>query len=125
MADDYEGRSRGSEYAFHLRRTGDFFIELMNHALPEEKSSPAWYSWPASWDRHGGHQRYALRGEGRPHPTHDVLLCIQTNSTLDRKTASGFSADQFYLSDYEEMKRSLRGRCRRALLHHGGHRSPL
>ncbi len=34
---------------------------------------------------------------------HDVLLCIQTNSTLDQEDRLRFSSDQFYLKDYEEM----------------------
>lgn len=34
---------------------------------------------------------------------HDVLLCIQTNSTLDQPDRLRFSSDQFYLKSPEEM----------------------
>ncbi len=38
---------------------------------------------------------------------HDVLLCIQTGSTIEEDDRLKFSTDQFYLKSFEEMKEAL------------------
>ena len=104
LADDYEGAAAAAREYIAIFGEGNFFLELMDHSLPEErKINPGLIRLGrelgvgliATNDLH-----YVGRGD---HIYHDVLLCIQTNSTLDQEGRLRFSSDQFYLKDYEEM----------------------
>jgi len=82
-----------------------FYLELMDHGLPEqgkanqglvELGRELGIGLVASNDLH-----YVGKED---HLHHDVLLCIQTNSTVDQEDRLRFSSDQFYLKSYDEMK---------------------
>ncbi len=105
LADDYEGAAAAARDYVSIFGERDFFLELMDHSLPEEaKINPGLMQLArelgvglvATNDLH-----YVGRDD---HIYHDVLLCIQTNSTLDQEDRLRFSSDQFYLKDYEEMR---------------------
>jgi DNA polymerase III subunit alpha len=104
LVDDYEGAASAVRVYQAIFGEEDFFIEIMDHSLPEEKKiNPGLISLgrelgvglAASNDIH-----YVERDD---HKYHDVLLCIQTNSTLDQEDRLRFSSDQFFLKDHEEM----------------------
>ncbi len=105
LADDYEGAARAVREYVSIFGEGNFFIELMDHSLPEEKKMipgliqlgrELGVGLVATNDLH-----YVGREDNL---YHDVLLCIQTNSTLDQEDRLRFSNDQFYLKDYDEMR---------------------
>jgi len=104
LVDDYEGAAEAAREYVSIFGEGNFFIELMDHSLPEEiKIAPGLIQLGrelgigliATNDLH-----YVSRDDSI---YHDVLLCIQTNSTLDQEDRLRFSNDQFYLKDYDEM----------------------
>jgi DNA polymerase-3 subunit alpha len=83
-----------------------FYLELMDHGMEEEArlnpqlielSGRTGIPLVASNDVH-----YVDRADSF---AHDVLLCIQTNSTLDAAERMRFPTDQFYLRTPEEMGR--------------------
>ncbi|MBC7254130.1 MAG: DNA polymerase III subunit alpha [Actinobacteria bacterium] len=106
LEDDYEGAKRAAREYLSIFGAENFFLEIMDHGLPEEKKvnpglvelgKELGVGLVASNDLH-----YVRRED---HIHHDVLLCIQTNSTLDQEDRLRFSSDQFYLKNYEEMSR--------------------
>ncbi|MBC7248474.1 MAG: DNA polymerase III subunit alpha [Actinobacteria bacterium] len=109
LADDYEGAKRAASEYLAIFGDGNFYLEIMDHSLPEEKKvnpglvqigKELGIGLAASNDLH-----YVRRDD---HIHHDVLLCIQTNSTLDQEDRLRFSNDQFYLKSYDEMSRLFR-----------------
>jgi DNA polymerase-3 subunit alpha len=86
----------------------NFFIELQNHGIPEqdtvnrhlvEFSKELGIPLLATNDLH-----YTRREDAE---SHDVLLCIQTGSTIDEPGRLRFSGDDFYLKSREEMEAAL------------------
>ncbi|MGQ9756850.1 MAG: DNA polymerase III subunit alpha [Actinomycetota bacterium] len=105
LEDDYQGAERVAREYLDIFGPDHFFLEIMDHGLPEErKINPGLVQLGqelgiglvASNDLH------YVRQEDHFH--HDVLLCVQTNSTLDQEDRLRFSSDQFYLKSYEEMR---------------------
>ncbi len=104
VAGDYEG---AKEYALELQSLfdeGDFYIELQDHGIPEEKKiNPLLVKLAkeigakvvATNDVH-----YISRSDAE---MHDTLLCIQTGKKLNDENRLKFDSDQFYLKDYDEM----------------------
>jgi len=84
---------------------GNFYIELMNHGIPEQSivnprlydiAKQAGIPTVATNDVH-----YVSADDAR---AHDFLLCIQTGSTISDQSRLKFSSDQFYMKSSEEMK---------------------
>jgi DNA polymerase-3 subunit alpha len=105
LMEDIEGAARVAREYEAIFGEGSFYLELMDHGLPEQKKinpglvqlgKELGIGLVASNDLH-----YVDRDD---HIHHDVLLCIQTNSTLDQDDRLRFSSDQFYLKSYEEMR---------------------
>jgi len=93
----------------------NFFLELMDHRMPEQaRVNPALLKMAqdlglgivATNDVH-----YLERQDAQ---THDVLLCVQTNSTVEQPGRLRFPSDQFYLKSPAEMQ-ELFGHCPEAL----------
>ncbi|MEW6554985.1 MAG: DNA polymerase III subunit alpha [Actinomycetota bacterium] len=110
LADDYEGAAAAAREYRAIFGDGNYFLEVMDHSLPEErKINPGLVQLGeelglglvATNDLH-----YVGREDNL---YHDVLLCIQTNSTLDQEDRLRFSSDQFYLKEYEEMSELFAG----------------
>lgn len=101
---DYEG---AKEYALELKSLfdeGDFYIEIQDHGIAEEKKiNPLLVKLAreigvkvvATNDVH-----YISRSDAE---MHDTLLCIQTGKKLNDENRLKFDSDQFYLKDYDEM----------------------
>ena len=83
---------------------GNFFLEIQNHFLDDDKlaieglsklSSEIGAPLVATNDAH-----YIKRSDAK---AHDVLLAIQTGSTVDDENRMRFANDEFYLKNEEEM----------------------
>jgi len=83
-----------------------FYLELQDHGIPEQRTvnqalipmaHELGVGLVASNDVH------YLRAEDAR--LHDILLCIQTGSTVDDEKRMRFQGDQFYLKTTEEMTR--------------------
>lgn len=83
----------------------NFFLEIQDHGMPEEKKAVAGLvqlahkyalGLVATNDLH-----YVRREDSE---FHDVLLCIQTGTTMDDPSRMRFSSDNFYLKSAEEMQ---------------------
>jgi DNA polymerase-3 subunit alpha len=105
LVDDYEGAMMRAREYISIFGEDHFFIELMDHGLPEEKKVNPGLIQLAGELGIGMAATNDLHYVGRDdHIHHDVLLCIQTNSTVDQEDRLRFSSDQFYLKEYEEMR---------------------
>ena len=101
---DYDG---ALEYARTLKgmfAEGDFYIEIQDHGLPEQKMTnpdlvkiarELGVKVVATNDVH-----YLNKSDSE---MHDMLLCIQTGKTFDDPNRMRFSTNEFYLKDYDEM----------------------
>lgn len=95
------------EYARKLKSMfaeGDFYIEIQDHGLPEQKMTnpdlvriarELGVKVVATNDVH-----YLKKSDSE---MHDMLLCIQTGKTFDDPSRMRFSTNEFYLKDYDEM----------------------
>lgn len=101
---DYNGARQAALRYRNIFGEGNFFLELQNHGIPEERqvfpllirlSRETGIPLAATNDAH-----YLERADAK---MHKVLLCIQTGKTLDEPTGMGFSTDEFYLKSTEEM----------------------
>jgi DNA polymerase-3 subunit alpha len=101
-----EGRRKDAEKAAGWYREvfGDFYIEIQNHAIPELAqinkelvaiSRKLGLPLVATNDIH-----YIDRDDAS---IHDVLLCIQTNSTIHDEKRLRMADDSFYLKSPQEM----------------------
>ena len=84
---------------------GNFFLELQDHGIREQKlvnaqlltlSKETGIPLVATNDCH-----YIEREDSR---MHRILLCIQTNHTIEDKDGMEFASDQFYLKSEEQMR---------------------
>ena len=101
---DFEGAKQTALRYAELFGEDHFYIELQNHDLPEQKTMlPMLVSLAkecglptvATNDCH-----YLRR---RDASTQAVLMCIQTNTTVDAGRPMSFATDEFYLKDSNEM----------------------
>lgn len=103
IAADYEG---ARVYANKLKRIfkDGFYLELQRHGIPEqitvndelvEMSKELDIPLVATNDVH-----YLQKSDAQKQA---VLMCIQTNTTLDEGRHKGFERDEFYLKSTEEM----------------------
>jgi len=83
----------------------NFFLELMDHGIPEQRrvnpillqmAKDTGLGLVATNDVH-----YVAKDDAK---THDVLLCVQTNTTVEEPNRLRFSGDQFYLKSPQEMQ---------------------
>ena len=82
----------------------NFFLEIQNHHIPEEGVSNAGLIELAK--KHGlklAATNDAHYIERKDSEFHDVMLCIQTGSTLDEPGRMKFSSDDFYIKSGREM----------------------
>ncbi|MCE5322708.1 DNA polymerase III subunit alpha [bacterium] len=104
MKNDFEGVDRALGEYIDIFGKDDFYLELQDHGLREQKpvnealidiSKRMGLRLVATNDIH-----YTNREDSQ---AHDVLLCIQTGSTLDDPNRLRFGSDQFYMKSQEEM----------------------
>ncbi|MFV2063781.1 MAG: DNA polymerase III subunit alpha, partial [Chloroflexota bacterium] len=104
--DDWDAARRiSSEYQDILGK-GNFFLEMQDHGLPEQKAlnpklmrlaSETGLDLVATNDLH-----YVRKEQAE---AHDVLLCVGTGSNLDTTNRMRFETEEFYLKSAAEMER--------------------
>ncbi len=103
---DYEGAKREAMELDDIFGHGNFFLEIQDQGLDEEAlinpelvrlSGELDIPLAATNDVH-----YVNRSDAE---AHDVLLAIQTATTVDDKNRMRFPNDQFYLKSEDEMRR--------------------
>lgn len=101
---DYDGALAAAATWQDIIGRGNYFIEIMDHGIPEERdvqkdliSIAQYIDAPiiVSCDSHYTHQE--------DHVHHDAALCISTKARLSQENRFRFYNDQFYLKSYEEM----------------------
>ncbi|MBE0448197.1 MAG: DNA polymerase III subunit alpha [Actinobacteria bacterium] len=109
--DNYEAAKEEAVYLNKLFGDGNFFLEVQDHGIPEQKKVNEGMFMLA--DELGipiivtNDIHYTDRGDAQ---AHDVLLCIQTGSTLAETGRLKFETDEFYLKSAEEMAALFPGR---------------
>ena len=105
VANDYD---RAKEAALRYRKIfgdGNFFLELQDHGIREQKlinpalirlSKDTGIPLVVTNDCH-----YIRREDSK---MHHILLCIQTNHTIEDKDGMEFASDEFYYKSEEEMR---------------------
>ena len=105
VANDYD---RAKEAALRYREIfgdGNFFLELQDHGIREQKlinpalirlSKDTGIPLVVTNDCH-----YIRREDSK---MHHILLCIQTNHTIEDKDGMEFASDEFYYKSEEEMR---------------------
>ncbi len=105
MRGDYAEACRIAKELSFIFGKNNFYVEIQNHDLPEEKqvlpmlkklATDCGLPMAATNDCH-----YLRREDAT---TQAVLLCIQTNSRLDDGRPIGFETDEFYYKTTEEME---------------------
>ncbi|MEN6355538.1 MAG: DNA polymerase III subunit alpha [Armatimonadota bacterium] len=104
MKNDFERVDRSLGEYIDIFGKDNFYLELQDHGLREQKpvnealldiSKRMGLRLVATNDIHYTNKKDA--------EAHDVLLCIQTGSTLDDPNRFRFGSDQFYMKSQEEM----------------------
>lgn len=104
LARDYDGALKEAKLLKSMFAEGDFYIELQDQGLPEQRAvnleliriaEEIGVKIVATNDVH-----YIDKEDAE---MHEVLLCMQTASTMDDPTHFKFDSDQYYLKDYDEM----------------------
>ncbi len=102
---DYEGAKKKAEYYRDLFGKNSFFIELQDHGIEEQKriipnlvkiAEEIGVKVVATNDCH-----YIEKEDSK---THNILLCIQTNRTVNDNDRMEFQTDEFYIKTEEEMR---------------------
>ena len=103
-ADNFDGAKETALQYERIFGKGNFFIEIQDHSLAEQRriypdlirlSEETGIGLVATNDVHYIKKEDAF--------VQKVLLCIQTNHTLEEDTGIGFETDEFYLKSEEEM----------------------
>lgn len=106
LANDYNGAKKKAEYYRNLFGRDNFFIELQDHGIADQQriipdlvriADEIGVEIVATNDSH-----YIEKEDSK---THEILLCIQTNRTLEDPDKMEFQTDEFYLKTEEEMRR--------------------
>ncbi len=104
LAGNYSSAVETARYYDDLLGRGNFYLELQDHGLPEDKtvcqllcqiSDETGIPVVAANDAHYIRQSDAA--------VHDVLLCIQTGTVVSNEQRMRFTGNEFYLKSAEEM----------------------
>lgn len=105
---DYSGALSTALYYKKLFGEGNFYIELQNHGIKEQQKllpqlikigKDAQVPLIFTNDCH-----YIKKDDAK---THGILLCIQTNHTVNDQDKMEFETTEFYLKSEEEMRKLL------------------
>ncbi|NLB53661.1 MAG: DNA polymerase III subunit alpha, partial [Syntrophomonadaceae bacterium] len=106
IAGNYDAAVNTAKYYDELFGRGNFYLELQDHGMPEEKkvcqllcriSDETGIPVVATNDAH-----YLNKGDAA---VHDVLLCIQTGTVVSNEQRMRFPGNEFYIKNEEEMSR--------------------
>lgn len=101
---DYLGARNKALYYRELFGSGNFYLELQDHGLQEEKASLPGLLRLSREDNiplAASNDCHYLRKKDAQ--VHDVLLCIQTGSVVNDEKRLRFSGSEFYMKSREEM----------------------
>ena len=104
LADDDNGALEKAKYYQRVFGKENYFIELQNHGIKEQERLNLKLIQIARSIGAGlvvTNDCHYIRKEDSN--LHDILLCIQTNSTVQNKKM-GFETEEFYLKSEEEMR---------------------
>lgn len=102
---NYDGAKKKALYYRDLFGSDNFYIEIQNHGIEEQKriipnlakiADEIGVSLVATNDCH-----YIEKNDST---THNILLCIQTNTTVNDTNRMEFQTDEFYLKTEDEMR---------------------
>lgn len=105
LSGDYEGAKAAALWYNETFGEGNYFIEVQNHGLPEQLrilpdlvriSKETGIPLVATNDCH-----YITKEDSL---VQKILVCIQTNHTINEETGLGFKTDEFYVKSEEEMR---------------------
>lgn len=108
LQDDYQGAKDEAVTLEEIFGKGNFYLEAQNQGLEEEikvnrglkqLSKETDIPLVATNDVH-----YIEKEDAK---IHDILLCIQTATTVDAEDRMRFPNDEFYLKSYDEMKQAF------------------
>ncbi len=105
LAGDYDGARATATAMSELFGKGNYYIELQNHNLPEERQIlPALLRLSRECDipMVATNDCHYLRREDAY--MQEILTCIQTGRTVGEGGRVGFSTDEFYYKDTGEME---------------------
>ncbi len=102
-------REKAREKAYWYRDifNGDFYLEIQDHGIPEEKQViPQLISLSKETDIPLVATNDTHYLNSSDYEAHDALLCLQTKKTFDdpKETRLSFYQNAFYLKSYEEME---------------------
>ena len=106
LAGNYDEAKRAAEKYASLFAPGDFYIEIQNHGLADQRqimpslvriAEECGLGLVATNDCH-----YLRREDAE---SQAILMCIQTNTTIEDGRPMGFETDEFYYKSTEEMER--------------------
>lgn len=115
LQDNMDGARRTVQEFIDIFGKENYFLEVQDHSLPEDKkinrglkvlAQEFDLGLVATNDLH-----YVRKKDAE---AQDVLMCIQTNSTVDAPERMRFPNNEFYLKSYDEMA-ELFGSCPEAL----------
>lgn len=115
LQDNMDGARRTVQEFIDIFGKKNYFLEVQDHSLPEDKkinrglkvlAQEFGLGLVATNDLH-----YVRKKDAE---AQDVLMCIQTNSTVDAPERMRFPNNEFYLKSYDEMA-ELFGSCPEAL----------
>ena len=104
LQNDYDGAKQTALWYNSVFGQGNYYIEIQNHHIKEQLeilpklarlSEETGIPLVATNDVH-----YVNKEDAK---THKVLVCIQTNHTIDEETGMEFGTDDFYLKNESEM----------------------
>lgn len=104
-AGDYEGAKAAALHYDKIFGRGNFYLELQDHGIREQKlinPSIVQISRETEIPLVVTNDCHYIRPEDSR--MHQILLCIQTNHTIEDKDGMEFGSDQFYLKTEEEMR---------------------
>lgn len=115
LQDNLEGARRCIQEYIDIFGKENYFLEIQDHDLPEEHKVTAALKQLANEFDLGlvatNDLHYVRREDAA---AQDILLCIQTTSTVDEPDRMRFPNDSFYLKSYDEMAERF-GDCPEAL----------